>query len=1008
MRRVAEARHAHEGRDTDAKIVRGDRAPGVAAFVSAPLPFLRDQRLVSRAGSSMAPRGWRLPSGGRAAAVLAAASVLSLAMAFKEHEFRYCKDSSFCRRQRKNDGSNTQHTFKLGGVSMQPDNTLAGELTNTFNEKLSLRVSLLEGGIARFTVDEPNPKQGGARHQVRDVLVGDVAHRHVKGDLTVSGGVAVYKSGAHELVMQLAPEPFSAALAFEGNNVMVLNERNLFKWEMRRNKGDEGALEDVSGDNDGLWEESFQAHRDSKPRGPESIGVDVRFVGAKHVFGLPERAGFKLQNTKGLGAARDEPFRLYTLDVFEYDITDDRAHQPLYGAIPMMLAHTPQASSAMLWLNGAEMYVDVEEGVPEREGRQTHWFAESGILDLFLMSGSSPAAVQSQYAALVGTQFMPPVFSLGYHQCRWNYKDEADVRDVDAKFDEHDIPYDVLWLDIEHTIGKRYMTWDKHLFPDPEGLQQDLASRGRKMVTIIDPHLKADMGYSVYADAKNAGHFVKTKDGQDFEGHCWPGGSSWLDYLNPAVRDYWASRFLPQNYVGSTEHLYTWNDMNEPSVFNGPEITMQKDLLHYGNTEHRDVHNLYGYYMTMATYDGHKLMRPKRRPFILTRSFFAGSQRYAAVWTGDNAARWDHLRAATPMLLQLSMTGIHFCGADVGGFFGNPEPELLVRWYQSAAYTPFFRGHAHIDTKRREPWLFGEDNTARIRAAIRARYTILPYLYTLFHISHTRGLPILRPLWMEFPADEQALDVDQEFMLGPALLIVPVGTPQTDSVDVFLPGGPATVWYPFKGGLPSAKPAKGLKGLWSRLTRRSEVNGKSLAQPGGASYATEAGIDQGVPVFQRGGTIVPTRERARRSTASMRADPYSLHVALDASGSAAGELYMDDGDTDAYAQGAFLKFSLECSAGKLTYKAATALAAGSAPVGVKELAPSTGLPQNVVASFLERVVVYGVASAPASVQASQGTGQPVTIEFAYDKDAQALMLRKPAVVMDKEWSITFR
>lgn len=203
------------------------------------------------------------------------------------------------------------------------------------------------------------------------------------------------------------------------------------------------------------------------------------------------------------------------------------------------------------------------------------------------------------------------------------------------------------------------------------------------------------------------------------------------------------------------------------------------------------------------------MMRPKRRPFILTRSFFAGSQRYAAVWTGDNAARWDHLEAATPMLLQLSMTGIHFCGADVGGFFGNPEPELLVRWYQAAAYTPFFRGHAHIDTKRREPWLFGEENTNRVRTAIRSRYAVLPYLYTLFHVAHTKGLPIMRPIWMEFPQDETAIDIDDEFMLGPALLVKPVSTPNTQSINVYLPGDASSVWYPFKGGLPSAKPAGG-------------------------------------------------------------------------------------------------------------------------------------------------------------------------------------------------------
>ena len=281
---------------------------------------------------------------------------------------------------------------------------------------------------------------------------------------------------------------------------------------------------------------------------------------------------------------------------------------------------------------------------------------------------------------------------------------------------------------------------------------------------------------------------------------------------------------------------------------------------------------------------------------------------------------------------------------------------------------------------------------------------MLPYLYTLFHLAHTQGLPILRPLWMEFPGDEAALEVDDAFMLGPALLVKPVGTPQTDSIDVFLPGGEGTVGYPFKGELPSTnKITGGIKGLWSRLTRRSASSpSRSLVRAGGATYATEASIDQGVPVFQRGGTIVPTRERARRSTASMRADPYTLHVALDKSGSAGGELYMDDGDTEAYEQGAFLKFALGCSASTLTYKAAA-----NNPGNAVALAQSTGLPQGLAASFLERVVVYGVAQAPAAVTVAQSGGADVELEFLYDADAQVLMIRKPAVAMDKEWSLKF-
>jgi mannosyl-oligosaccharide alpha-1,3-glucosidase len=386
-----------------------------------------------------------------------------------------------------------------------------------------------------------------------------------------------------------------------------------------------------------------------------------------------------------------------------------------------------------------------------------------------------------------GTQSLPPVFSLGYHQCRWNYRDEADVDAVHAKFDEHDIPVDVVWLDIEHTNGKRYFTWDNGFFPNPAAMQQRLAGKGRKMVTIVDPHIKVDDGFSVYKEAKDAGYYVMrgSDKSQIANGHCWSGDSAYLDFSNPAVRQYWAKQFTV--YPGATEHLFTWNDMNEPSVFNGPEISMPRDNIHFGDVEHRENHNMYGFFMTMATHAGHLEAYPNRRPFILSRSFFAGSQRHVAIWTGDNDASWEHLQASIPMVLAHNMAGLPFAGADTGGFFRNPEPELLVRWYQTAAWHPFFRGHAHLETKRREPWLFGEDNTNRIRAAIRRRYDMMPYLYTLFHESSVTGAPIARPLYYEFPYDTSLVREEKLFMLGHALLISPIVTPGVASVETSLP-----------------------------------------------------------------------------------------------------------------------------------------------------------------------------------------------------------------------------
>ena len=303
-----------------------------------------------------------------------------------------------------------------------------GELRNELNahRHLSFTVVPLNDGVFRVRIDEVGAPI--KRYEVQDVLITDPNQRVVGAQWLVDGTTARLVNGDRTLVIKLAPERFEAHLEFKGETILSLNPRNRFKWEVFKDKSQEGALEDVSGDNDGLWEESFRSHRDSKPHGPTSFGIDVDFVGTQHVYGLPERASsLALQVTRGQGAARDEPYRLYNLDVFEYDVSPDRAHQPLYGAIPLLLSHKAGASAGLLWLNGGETFVDVEAG---EDRRMTHWFSESGMLDAYLLSAAVPGEVQAQYARLVGTQYFPPIFALGYHQCRWNYKDDADVREV--------------------------------------------------------------------------------------------------------------------------------------------------------------------------------------------------------------------------------------------------------------------------------------------------------------------------------------------------------------------------------------------------------------------------------------------------------------------------------------------------------------------------------------------------------------------------------------------------
>jgi len=377
-------------------------------------------------------------------------------------------------------------------------------------------------------------------------------------------------------------------------------------------------------DKDGMWEEDFGPHHDSKPYGPMSVGLDVSFPTSLHLYGLPEHAASShLMTTTGNEAYHTEPYRLYNLDVFQYELDETMS---LYGEVPFIVSQSTQSGTVgIFWFNPTETFVDISD--TGKGGTNTHWISESGIFDLFLLPGPDSRTLYSQYASLTGRVSLPPMFSLGYHQCRWNYRDEQDVYQVHSKFEELDYPYDVLWLDIEHTDGKRYFTWDTPLFPNPIEMQNKLYSQGRRMVTIIDPHIKRDDNYYIHKTATSLGLYIKDKEGRnDYDGWCWPGSSSYLDFTNERVRAWWADCFSYDRYKGSTSSLFTWNDMNEPSVFNGPEVSMQKDLRNLDGVEHREWHNLYGLLFHRASSEG--LIRRNKgeneRPFVLTRSFFAG------------------------------------------------------------------------------------------------------------------------------------------------------------------------------------------------------------------------------------------------------------------------------------------------------------------------------------------------------------------------------------------------
>jgi len=898
-------------------------------------------------------------------------SVVNVLNCVDRGNFKTCDQSSFCKRNRALQEGNSPFEIIPGTIKYEYG-TVSCDLLNIQTQvSFKLTIDTLEKDTARVRVTELSPIR--PRYFVHDSLVKTPAQKRLKKETSEDGTFKV-SFGNNVIVGTYKP----LRIDFYDSEVLILsfNSRGLVNFEHYRNKqeapepvaeetGEEKKEEtpkETVKDEEGMWEENFKEHHDSKPNGPSSVGMDVSFLGFEHVYGIPEHAdSFALKETTG-----GDPYRLYNLDVFEYELDNPMA---LYGSIPFMVAHSARRSVGLFWNNAAETWIDIKSSksvlsslislfktadVPQVD---THWMSESGIMDVFVLMGPKPSDVLTQYATLTGTATMPPVFGISYHQCRWNYNDQEDVKQVDAGFDEHDIPCDVIWLDIEHTDSKKYMTWDSSKFPNPTEMIDNVASKGRKMVTIIDPHIKRDSGYHIHTQATERQFYVKKKEASDYEGWCWPGSSSWIDFFNPEAQKWWASNLQVGNYQGSTLNLFTWNDMNEPSVFNGPEVTMHKDAIHYGNWEHRDVHNLYGMLQHKSSFNG-QLQRSdnKERPFILSRAFFAGTQRYGAVWTGDNKAEWSHLKASIPMLLSMNIAGLPFVGADVGGFFGNPDVELLVRWYQAAAFTPFYRGHAHLETKRREPWLFGPENTKLIRSAIRRRYLLLPYFYNLMRETHETGLPVMRPLWFEYPDDTKTFAMDDQFLLGDSLLVKPVTSSGTTDVLVYFPGGESQVWYDFD-------------------TYKKHA--------GGITDSIPTPMDK-IPSFIRGGRMLPIKQRVRRASSLMANDPYTLIFALDNNSAASGSLYVDDGHSNDYKHGKYLAIDFRMTATQ-----------------INKVDKHANYDSK---SWIEKIIVLGMKTKPSSATLIY-TDNVQQLSFTYENEV--LVIKKPVSTIVGNFVITF-
>ena len=518
-------------------------------------------------------------------------------------------------------------------------------------------------------------------------------------------------------------------------------------------------------------------------RGPE-VRWSRHLPPHERCYGLGERgSGLNLRG-KRLALWNADPLPAYKPD-------DD----PLYFSIPFYLGVRPEVAVGIFWDNPARGWVDL--GAQSAE-TQT-FFAETGELRFYLFAGARAEQVLQRYTELTGRMPLPPMWALGFHQSRWGYDSEQTFRDLAAEFRRRKLPCDALYFDIDYMDGYRVFTWDRKRFPLLPRLLAELEEQGFRSVAIINPGIKVDADYEVYQDGLKQDVFLKYPHGKPAIGPVWPGKCAFPDFTSAAVRAWWAGYVRTLMQAGFAG---LWNDMNEPTVITlMPRTTLPDYVVHdwdgLGRSHVGGGHNVYGMLMSRATREGMRKAAPEKRPFLLTRATYAGGQRYASSWTGDNAATWEHLRMNISMVLNLGLAGIAFTGADIGGFAGEADGELFTRWMQLGSMMPYFRAHTMAGTAPQEPWSYGERYEAIVRRYLELRYQILPYLYSAIAQSAQSGVPIVRPLFMADPSDPKLYDVQDAFLLGDSILVAPILEQGATQREVYLPRG---VWYEFDTG----------------------------------------------------------------------------------------------------------------------------------------------------------------------------------------------------------------
>ena len=584
-----------------------------------------------------------------------------------------------------------------------------------------------------------------------------------------------------------------------------------------------------------------------------------------HRARVPDEAGFY-----GLGErAADLNLRGGTFRLWNEDPGGSYGpgHDPLNFCAPVYMCLQREGSYLVFYENSYDGFVAFNEHA------EAHFVR--GMLRYYFIPGP-PEKILNRFSDLTGKPQLPPLWALGYHQSRWGYKTEAEIRELASNFNHHELQISAIHLDIDYMHGYRVFTVDHKRFPNLKRLAVDLQEEQIRLVAILDPGVKIDRNYPIYYSGIQEDIFCKLPSGQRLRSVVWPGWVHFPDFTDSRARQWWMDqypRLLREGIAG------IWHDMNEPAAFaawGGKTLPLStRHTLEGQFGDHRQAHNLYGLMMNKT---GHKALqqhRPDKRPFLLSRSGWVGSQRFAWNWTGDVESSWGALRQTISTMLGLGLSGIPFTGSDIGGFSGEPSAELYLRWFQMAAFTPFFRTHSIHTTPRREPWAFDDATLQIARSTLQLRYRLLPYLYTLAWESTQTGLPLLRPMFWLNPEDPSTWDIDDQFLLGNDLLITPVTEPGAEQRRVSIPPG---LWYDFWDDQPYEGPCE---------------------------VQVTVSLEQ-IPVFVRAGAILPTQE----------GEALTLHLYLPPQGNFSGLRYDDEGD--GYGPWRIDRFSLQ--AGNKSYE----------------------------------------------------------------------------------------